>query len=42
MVDRQPDFYGRTEVTWTSLAFLNETPSGDGGSTAAESAYPSA
>jgi SAM-dependent methyltransferase len=28
-VDRQPDFYGRTEVTWTSLAFLNETPSRD-------------
>ena len=41
-VDRQPDFYGRTEVTWTSLAFLNEPPSGAGGSAAAESASPSA
>ena len=41
-VERQADFYGRTEVTWTSLAFLNETPSGAGGSAAAESASPSA
>ena len=41
-VDSQADFYGRTEVTWTSLAFLKETPSGAGGSAAAESASPSA
>jgi hypothetical protein len=41
-VDSQADFYGRTEVTWTSLAFLNEPPSGAGGSAAAESASPSA
>ena len=41
-VDSQADFYGRTEVTWTSLAFLKETPSGAGSSAAAESASPSA
>jgi SAM-dependent methyltransferase len=41
-VDRQADFYGRTEVTWTSLAFLNETPSREGGGAAGESASPSA
>jgi hypothetical protein len=23
-VEHQPDFYGRPEVTWTSLAFLRE------------------
>jgi SAM-dependent methyltransferase len=40
-VDGQADFYGRSEVSWTSLAFLSETPSGKG-SAAAESGPPPA
>jgi SAM-dependent methyltransferase len=41
-VDREPDFYGRPEVTWTSLAFRNETARGEGSSDAGDSGSPSA
>jgi SAM-dependent methyltransferase len=41
-VDRQADFYGRPEVTWTSLAFRRERVPADGGRVFVEPGSPSA